>query len=261
MQEKVKVLLIEDDHELCESFGECFAETEGIELLATTDSAEQALEYVRLLQPDAVILDLELHLGEGNGIVFLSRLRKLRGIKQPYVLVNTNNSSQVTHEIVRKLGADFVMYKHTQGHSPAVIAEFLMIAVGRLRQSGRMDLTDESVVCENLSERNDLRKRILDELDKVSISPKRKGYNYLADAIEIYCGGSVANVSALIGEKYDKKAKSVERAMQTAIDEAWDNTDLEEQGKYYKARYSSRRMSPTVKEFIGYYASKLNKEN
>ena len=49
--------------------------------------------------------------------------------------------------------------------------------------------------------------------------------------------------------------------MQTAIDEAWDNTDLEEQGKYYKARYSSRRMSPTVKEFIGYYASKLNKEN
>ena len=112
MQHDLEIILVEDDVELCEEFEKCFEETEGIELAATTDSAEQALEFVRRLQPDVVILDLELHMGEGNGITFLSKLRKLRGIQKPYVLVNTNNSSRITYDIVRNLGADFVMFKH-----------------------------------------------------------------------------------------------------------------------------------------------------
>ena len=257
MHGDVKVILIEDDRELCENFSKCFAETNGIELLATTASSEQALELVRRFQPDAVILDLELHMGEGNGVAFLSELRKAKGVKKPYILVNTNNSSQVTHQIVRKLGADFVMYKHAQGHCPAVIADFLL-AVPWNTDCGF--LVDEAAANDGVSGSSARRIRICAELDKVSVSPKRIGYNYLADAIDIYSGGKVADVAALVGEKYGKKAKSVERAMQTAIDEAWDNTDLEEQGKYYKARYSSNRLSPTVKEFISYYAAKIRNE-
>lgn len=267
MQHDLEIILVEDDVELCEEFEKCFEETEGIELAATTDSAEQALEFVRRLQPDVVILDLELHMGEGNGITFLSKLRKLRGIQKPYVLVNTNNSSRITYDIVRNLGADFVMFKHTQGHCPSVIAEFLLaVASGSIENTeGESDDAVASRVqleqSDSCSGHLELRKRIYDELNKVCISPKRKGYNYLADAIEIFCGGHVSNVSALIGEKYGKKAKSVERAMQNAIDSAWDDNDLDELGKHYKARISGNRISPTIMEFIGYYSAKLGKED
>ena len=257
MQRELKVILVEDERELCEEFRRCFETVEGIELAAVTDSAAKALEYVRQMQPDAVILDLELHMGEGNGVTFLSKLGKLRGISKPYVLVNTNNSSRTTYDLVRRLGADFVMYKHQQGHCPEDIAEFLLtMARDRTEAPIKSEQDDE----EELIGRSQLRARILDELDKVFISPKKKGYLYLADAIEICCGGYVPNVSALIGEKYGKTPKSVEHAMQNAIDGAWDNTDLNELEKHYKARYSANRLSPTVKEFICYYAAKIEKD-
>lgn len=261
MRKDLRILMIEDDQALCEEFSRCFAGIDGIELVATTNSEGDALEYVRQLQPDAVILDLELHTGEGNGISFLSRLSKQKNIKKPYVLVNTNNSSQTTYDIARKLGADFVMYKHQQGHCPEAIAEFLLAVASNCVERAIDNSDPASADGDDLPERTELRKRILEELNKVSVSPKRKGYVYLADAIEISCGGYVPNVSALIGEKYGKSAKSVEHAMQNAIDSAFDNADFDELGKHYKARISANRISPTVMEFIGFYAAKLKKDN
>ena len=258
MQRDVKVVLVEDDRELCEEFAGCFDEVEGIELAAATDSAALALEYVRELQPEAVILDLELHMGEGNGVAFLSELSKLKDIKKPYVLVNTNNSSRTTYDAVRRLGADFVMYKHQQGHSPRDLAEFLLaVTSGR---AGDPSGSADDPAPQPAAERPELRERIYDELNQVGISPKCKGYNYLADAIEISCGASAPNLSALIGEKYGKTARSVEHAMQNAIDRAWDCADINELLQHYKARIRSGRLSPTVMEFIGYYAAKFRKE-
>lgn len=261
MQRDLNVLLVEDDRELCDEFDRCFAETEGVELVASTDSAAQALELVRELQPDAVVLDLELHMGEGNGITFLSQLSKLKGIRKPFVVVNTNNSSQTTYDVARKLGADFVMYKHAQGHSPSVIADFLLSVDSEGIGSAPIPGQLYGDTREQVSAQTDLKERIYDELNKVSISPRSKGYNYLADAIEILCGGHVPHVSAMVAEKYGKKVKSVERAMQNAIDRAWDTSDIDELLQHYKAHINARRVSPTVMEFVCYYATKLRNGN
>ena len=126
MQRDLKVLLVEDEKELCEEFRRRMENTEGLKLIASTDSASQALELVRGMRPDVVILDLELHMGEGNGITFLSKLGKQKGVKLPFVIVNTNNSSQITRSIVRNLGADFVMSKHQQGNNVEEVVELLV---------------------------------------------------------------------------------------------------------------------------------------
>lgn len=256
MQSQIKVILVEDDIELCDEFKRCFDQTDGIELVATTDSASRALELVKELRPDAVILDLELHMGEGNGITFLSRLSKLNDVKKPYVVVNTNNSSQITYEIARKLGAGFVMYKHQQGHSPASVAEFLLnYAFGGAETAAGFNNPPAD---NTVRDTRGLRERIFNELNNVHISSKCKGYIYLADAIEIYCGGHMPNVAALVGEKHGTTAKSVERAMQNAIDRAWDKADTNVLLQYYKAYINTaKRYSPTVMEFIGYYAAQL----
>lgn len=260
MRRVMRVLLVEDDRELCEKFSKYFAGIEGIELVETTDSATRAIQLVREMQPDAVVLDLELHMGEGNGISFLSKIIKDRKIKKPYIVVNTNNSSRTTYEIVRKLGADFVMFKHQQGNGPAEIADFLLaiFSDGAETQTRCAYPTQSNA----LPDSHELRERIIDELNKVCISPKSKGYLYLADAIEICCGGYVPNVSAMVGEKYGKTCKSVERAMQNAIDRAWDTSDINELLKHYTARINSaKRISPTVMEFIGFYAAKLRNDS
>ncbi len=255
MQHDLRVVLVDDDQELCDEFGSCFAEIEGIELCAATGNATQAIELVKQYQPDVVILDLELHKGGGNGILFLTELRKLRDVKRPYVLVNTNNSSSITYEIVRNLGADFVMYKHQEGYSAGEVADFLLV----IRAGRSEDLREVQPEPQEEQEKEPLRERILAELNKVAINPRSKGYNYLADAIEIFCGGQIPNVSSVIGAKYGKSEASVERAMQNAIDRAWSTADINELLKYYTAHINSRRDSPTVTEFICYYAAKLKK--
>ena len=261
MQRDLKVLLVEDEKELCEEFRRRMENTEGLKLIASTDSASQALELVRGMRPDVVILDLELHMGEGNGITFLSKLGKQKGVKLPCVIVNTNNSSQITRSIVRDLGADFVMSKHQQGNNVEEVVELLVtIAPEQIAAADGNPGVQPQQDSEERPDRSELRERIFDELNKVAISPKRKGYIYLADAIEICCGGYVPNISVMLGEKHGKSAKSVEHAMQNAIDRAWDDTDLDEQATYYKARYSANRLSPTVKEFISYYAAKIGKD-
>lgn len=260
MQGDLRVLLVEDDEELCGEFAACFAATDGIELVSSTDSASRALELVRELQPDALVLDLELHSGEGNGITFLSQLKKMKGIKKPYIVINTNNSSQTTYELARKLGAGWVFYKHSEGHSPAVVAEFLLIAA---REGMQLDFSTEQPENGEEDSREDrqaLKKRIYEELNLISVNPRYKGYDYLADAIEILCSGYVPHVSDMVAQMHGKKTKSVEHAMQTAIDKAWDVSDIDELLRCYKGHINPKRESPTVMEFLRYYSAKLRND-
>ena len=255
MQHDLKIILVDDDREFCESFSACFAQTDGLELVFTTVSAEQALAFIKEGQPDVVILDLELHKGAGNGILFLKELNEMRPAKRPYVLVNTNNSSRTTYDIVTNLGADFVMFKHQEGYCPEEVAEFLLaIRAGNSFAPGNVNDPPKQ------TESGSLRTRILCELDKVYINPRNLGYQYLADAIEIYCDGQIPNVSTVIGKKYGKSEASVERAMQNAIEKAWGSADINELLEHYTAHVNPKRQTPTVTEFICYYAAKLRRD-
>lgn len=257
MQRVLTVMIVEDEQELCEEFEKCFAESDGLELAAATGNADQGLELIQYLHPDVLILDLELHNGGGNGIVLLNELSKLvkaKKLKKPFILVNTNNSSRTTYQIVRNLGADFVMYKHQEGSGPEDIAEFLYA----VRAGGSEMIQPEMTDPITKEEKVPLRARILEELNNIAICPRSKGYNYLADAIEIYCGGQTPNVSSVIGVKYGKTEASVERAMQNAIDRAWSTADINDLYEHYTAHINSKRCSPTVTEFICYYAAKIN---
>lgn len=258
MQTDLKVLMVDDDRELCEEFERCFAETDGIELSASTDSEAEALEYVRKHEPDVVLLDLELHTGEGNGIIFLRKLNEMTDVKRPYVAINTHNSSQVTYSVVRKLGADLVFYKHQKGYCAQYVAEILL-TIGEERSG--VNSAGEDMRPAVAPVKAGLKATIYAELDKVAINPRCKGYNYLADAIELSLDGPVPNLSSVIGERVGKSKESVERAMQNAINKAWTTADTNDLLKHYKAFISPKRESPTVMEFISYYAVKIKSKD
>ena len=81
----------------------------------------------------------------------------------------------------------------------------------------------------------------------------------LADAIEITCNQRVTNLCSIVAQKYKKTDASVERAMQTAINHAWRNTDIESLERYYTTYINPQKGVPTVMEFIYYYSSKIKK--
>lgn len=257
LKQTLNVLLVEDDTEACARFTEYTDMSDDVTIVSVTNNSYRALELVNEYYPDAIILDLELNDGEGNGLLFLQQLKNADVPYMPYILVTTNNSSSTTYDYARQYGADFIMSKHQEDYTEASAIDFLcMMKTIIHRHRNKQNTACETVESPAQYEKR-TKKRIAMEIDKVGISPKYTGYQYLIDAIFLALNGQSNNICVTIGQKYSKTNTSVERAIQNAINRAWRSTDIEDLLSNYTARISSEKGVPTLTEFVYYYANKL----
>lgn len=259
MHEELTVLLVEDDPEECEAFIQYITCVDDIRLIGVTNSSTKALEYVNHYLPDAVILDLELHRGSGNGLIFLKELRELPLLKQPYILVTTNNMSEITYNQARAMGAGFIMAKYQQDYSVKSVLDFLRIMKTTLHNSNAPRKSAHQPSAPEFDYQNDAGtvRRIINELDQIGISPKAVGRKYLMDAIQLIMMDPKSHICTQIAKKYAKSDASIERAMQNAINRAWRTSCIDDLSHLYTARINSEKGVPTLTEFIYYYADKL----
>lgn len=104
-QHTLTILLVEDDRFACNEIENYIDSLDDVSLVGITDDSNEALDLVKYHVPDAIILDLKLHEGGGNGLFFLSKLHTMGLEKLPYVLITTQNTSNVTLEAARELDA------------------------------------------------------------------------------------------------------------------------------------------------------------
>ncbi|MCL1878255.1 MAG: response regulator [Defluviitaleaceae bacterium] len=256
MEKKLTILLVEDDPEECKAFIQYIDPLDDVQLVGVTNNADKALLECRGNLPDAVILDLELHNGGGNGVTFLSEMMKSDLPIKPYVLVVTENTSKNTHASVRQLGADFIMTKSQEGYSVEEVVKFLRLlktVIQDWKKRGEIASGDPLSPAELLKQRV---ARVTAELNLLGFSPKMLGRKYLIEAIVLIKGGNERPVRE-IAAKYNKSNASVERAMQHAINHTWCNANIEDLQNFYTARVDSSRGVPTLSEFIFFYADKL----
>lgn len=108
MENVLEILLVEDDPVACnEIICEIDNDPENFRLIGITNNSSRAFQYVADASPDAVILDLELHHGGGDGLDFLRQLKEAQIARPPFILVTTNNISTITHKAARELGTAF----------------------------------------------------------------------------------------------------------------------------------------------------------
>lgn len=256
MEKTLHILLIEDDMDTCNRISNYIASKDNMDLAGVTNNSYVGIQYVQNTLPDAVILDLELHHGGGNGLFFLSDLNKLGLEKKPYILVTTYNSSKITLESARRLGADFIIGKYEDSYSPESAVDFLEQLLPMIEMTESTSNT--SYMKDNQKDlEQGLIRRIHRELELIGINPKVVGYKYLTDAIMITIDGPTTNISQILGNKYKKSNSSVERAMQNAINRAWNSNDTETLLNCYTAHINPDRGMPTIKEFIYFYAEKI----
>lgn len=262
MDKKLEILLVEDDQTECSKLiQEIDNNPDDLTLIGITNNSTRAFQYVIESYPDVVILDLELHYGGGDGLEFLKRIKEAQLPHIPFILVTTNNISVVTHEIARELGADFIMTKSQEGYSAKSVIEFIKITKSVLLNRIKQDQDQKNVFKESPTQvAKRLQRRICLELDNVGISAKSIGYKYLIDAITMLTQEPTQHICEKIGEKYRKSATSVERAMQNAINRAWNTSDVQDLLDNYTAKIRSDKGTPTITEFIYYYAQKIKND-
>ena len=111
IEKPMTLLLIEDNEFEVNSFKEYLKNINDAQLIKYTNSSYDGIEYAKTYMPEGIILDLELHNGEGSGIKFLEELQELNLDFKPLIVITTNVSSDIVYDHIRKLGADFIFYK------------------------------------------------------------------------------------------------------------------------------------------------------
>ena len=106
----IKVFIADDSLIVREHLVTMFEELAGIEVVGQAENVAEAISAIRLLQPDAVILDILMPGGSG--------IKVLENIKQsgvgPMVIVLTNYPYPVFRQKCLQAGADFFLDKSTE---------------------------------------------------------------------------------------------------------------------------------------------------
>ena len=257
MVKKLKVLVIEDNEMECEALKQYAQTTDDINIIITTNHVGLGIEYVKEFLPDAIILDLELHGGDGNGISFLNALNQLDLASYPYVLVTTNNINHLTHTMVRNSGAGFIMTKNQGDYCAQSVIDFLRDMKDVIKGTSHIKSSLSSLSTiespEELSKR--LARMINRELDLIGLSPKMMGRKYLKDGIQsIIEENPKISIYSLVAAKYGKTDASVDRAMQHVLNHAWKSMPVEDLKRHYTAYINPKRGVPTNTEFMFHYA-------
>ena len=263
MDKPMSLLLIEDDVAECRRFKEYADNNANVTFVGMTGSSIEGLKRVQARLPEGVIVDLELHKGEGSGIQFLTDLKKMSLAFKPIIIVTTSNTSVIVYEHIRDLGVDYIFCKRQKDYSPSMVINTLL-ALRRFLRIGqhndtRYDLqTIESP--EELHER--ISRRIDTELNIVGISARYKGRAYLHEAIHNLVFDDSNNSDAVlyqISKKHHITYSSVFRAIQTVINKAWDTTSYDDLIENYPMRIDHKTGVPSPTEFVYNYAEKIRK--
>lgn len=254
MTNKLNVLIVEDDENDADALiAQIEENADRLCLVGALKSSDEALAFIRSHNPHAVILDLELQDGMGDGLDFLDKLRSTVLCRKPYIIVNTNSSSKIAGKSAKNMGADYAFAKWQKGYSPEMVVNHLLLVMPEIlggEYEPPAQLTEAQL-------ENKMRDFVQEEFNKLGVSVKNKGYNYLVDAVILVAKGENGNWGKIIGEKYGKKEDSVTNAMKYAIKNTWTNADINNLQKYYVAPLRKDKGEPTVIEFVFYYKQKL----
>lgn len=255
MNEPMKVLLIEDDEKICKEFENVIKERNDIVLSKRTNSSKIAINLIKTYKYDAIILDLELHYGSGSGFEFLTEFQTLNINPKPIIIVNTNIISEVIYDNLHDRLVDMIFFKRQEDYSVEKVVDTL-ISLGKHKER-------VSNVVDNPEDKEKMILNLINkELDLVGISHKLKGRKYCVEAIICMMDENNRNnpnfsVFQYIGKEYKVEANSINKGIQTAINEAWRTTAIEDLREYYTAKININSGVPTPTEFICYYADKI----
>lgn len=264
MEDKpMSILLIEDDEVECERFKSYVETTQNTKLIGITNSSDEGLELFKTYVPEAVIVDIELHKGQGSGLEFIENAKKCMNDFRPIIVVTTNASSTILYNKLHDDGVDLVFYKKQQDYSPKLIVSTLLSLRKTLYKFNVSEKRQEMPV-ESTADRNTkISNKIDTELDLIGISSHLKGRKYLHDAImylikaeEENAGETVFNYLASL---YKRTSSSVSRVMQTAINYAWRTSSPDDLEIHYTAIVDYNTGVPNPTQFIYYYAKKIKK--
>ena len=245
MEQKIRVLLADDDAEFCARMAAAIEKSEEMELVGIAEDGAKTVAAVGELAPDLLIMDMVLPVMDG--VMVLTRLQE-NGKKMPATVVLSAFAGSRAGAECTALGVELMLRKPME---PEAVCERIHIWRKGMQENAR---AADAIALEV---------RVTDVIHQIGVPAHIKGYQYLREAIMMAVNDMEA-VSAItkvlypsIAKRFKTTSSRVERAIRHAIEVAWDRGDIETLQNYFGYTVSGVKGKPTNSEFISMIADRL----
>lgn len=265
MVSKLKILTADDNERFRRSVVDKIREQEDMEVVAEATDGLEALDLIRMHEPDVVLLDVIMpHL---DGIGVLERLSGLSLSKKPVVFILSAVISDSLTEQMMALGASYYLAKTCD-------MELLMTRIRQMKgMNGRAGSAVSGMAAAGAADRKfgsrsalDMETEVTNLIHEIGVPAHIKGYQYLREAILIavedmdILNAITKQLYPAIAEKFDTTPSRVERAIRHAIEVAWSRGKMDTLEKLFSYSISIGKGKPTNSEFIALIADRMRLE-
>jgi len=241
---RTTVLIANDNHVERQKLLDQFDSMSDFVVIGEARNGAEAVELVRALRPDLLILDDVLPHLDGLGV-----LGHLDEDRKPLVLVLMSCANDQLVQYYYDMGADYCLLRPCQAE---------LVAERALLVSGRQVVSIQTAINTAPSPRT-----IAELLRRTGVPAHLQGYRFLKDAVQYILGnqkescGMTKELYPHIARIHGTQPNRVERSIRHAIEVAWSRADIHDLQRIFGSTVHHVRGKPTNSEFVAMLADHL----
>jgi two-component system response regulator (stage 0 sporulation protein A) len=224
MPDMISVLIVDDNTEFCSMLREYIGSTGDMNVAGIAGSGSKAIEMIKELKPDVVILDIIMP--ELDGIGVLERMQDPGPDKRPVFIVLSAMGKELIVKKAIELGADYYIVKPFDMEMLIRHIKLLHAEKKAMRKAIRRNPGKGAALTREMED-NRMEKIIAGMIKKTGITPNVAGYRYLREAVALavkqpaMLNSVVKLIYPLLAEKHNTTVKCIDKAIRCAIDSAY----------------------------------------
>lgn len=248
MNERIKVLVADDNDITRQMIVDCLLDDDQIDVVGQASDGKEAIKFIKLYEPDVVLLDLVMPMADGIGV--MEAVSEEAGGKKPqYIVISAAGSEDIVNQALQTGAAYFIM-KPFDGEA-------------LIKRVKRMCNEQAPVIHEPIQASPDIEQMVVALLRDVGVSVRMIGYKYLKEAIILAINDSDSLTSVTkyiypaIASRFGSSPSNVERNIRYAIESSWEKRTEEKYLDFQNEVFSDKSKKPTNSEFINFCAEKI----
>jgi len=257
MTKKVKIIVAEDNRNLCQILQEFIQRDDSFELAGVAYNGLEAWELIQKHDPDLIIMDLVMP--NLDGLEILERINNRTSVPRPKTIMLTAFGHETLTHQAMVMGVDYFILKPFD-------LEILGKRIKTLTQDLEMSTPQFNQTCSSIATAGkgvNISVEVTSMMHQLGIPAHVKGYQYIRDAILMVIddvsllGAVTKELYPAIAKKYNTAPSRVERGIRHAIELAWERGHMETLKRIFGYSMNIERQKPTNSEFIALLADKL----
>lgn len=265
MNEKIKIVIADDNHDCCTMLNDFLSTQDEIEVVGIAYDGDEALSLIEEVHPDVVLLDVFMPYTDGIGV-----LKKVKNMKLPkmpiFIMISCIGNDNVTLSALA-LGAQYYIVKPFDFNT---VVERIHQIIGEREKAQTLQISQQVTAAVPVPQKRktyDIETNETKIMHEVGVPAHIKGYQYLRDAI-VMVYNDIDKINSVtkqlypeVAKKYNTTPPRVERAIRHAIEVAWDRGETDVLCHHFGYTIQNSKGKPTNSEFIALIADKLRLEN